>query len=257
MSFSKPRLKNPAEFFVQFNAKTGQFSYWDKEAKDGDGDRIVIPLPIKFIVLDELTTITGYNQPRKMGIYSNEINNFNKQKLNVRFFKGDTIAKGYYDEIKDKVRGEKGSYTKSIYVLLIGDKRKVMANFQLSGAALGGWIEKKFDVEMFGVICEKIEEKTEGAIEFMVPVFEKRRISDEDRKLAIKMDTILQEYLKEYLKESQTNIEEEDIPQGEKEKARELKPTISEENNASYPEAVDVREQGIAEAEVIEDDLPF
>ena len=86
MSFSNPILENPCKKFIDFKSDNKQFVYWDKELGE-NGEQVIIPTPIYFIVLDELTTVTGYYKEGDCGIYSNEIHFLKDEVLKVRTFK--------------------------------------------------------------------------------------------------------------------------------------------------------------------------
>ena len=72
MSFSNPKLTNPCKIFIKFKGDAGCFEYFDKEAGDA-GEKKELMLPARFIVLDQLTTVTGFCNKDESGIYSNEI----------------------------------------------------------------------------------------------------------------------------------------------------------------------------------------
>ena len=73
MSISNPTVSsNPASKFIEFKGDTGKWRYWDK-TKGEDGENVEVKLPVYFIILDELSTIKGWNKEHKCGIYSNEI----------------------------------------------------------------------------------------------------------------------------------------------------------------------------------------
>jgi len=119
MSFSNPTLENPCKKFIDFKSDEKQFVYWDKELGES-GERVIVHTPIYFIVLDELTTITGYYEEGNCGIYSNEIHRISDEQLKVRTFKkGGPFITGLYDAIKDSVKAIGGKYTKSVYALMI------------------------------------------------------------------------------------------------------------------------------------------
>jgi len=87
MSISKPeseRPTNPCKKFIKFNGGTGSFYFYDKEAEK----EVPIKLPITFMVIDELSTITGWHDKSVSQIYSNEVHSVVKENLKVRAFKG-------------------------------------------------------------------------------------------------------------------------------------------------------------------------
>jgi len=49
--------KNPATKFLDWKSDQKGFSYYDK----GLGKNVEVPLPFKFVFLDELSTVKGWN----------------------------------------------------------------------------------------------------------------------------------------------------------------------------------------------------
>ena len=70
MSISDPiKLQNPAQKFIEWSGSKGLWQFYDKESKT----KISIPASFQVIVLDQLSTITGFDSVSESGIYSNEI----------------------------------------------------------------------------------------------------------------------------------------------------------------------------------------
>ena len=97
MSLSNPTTENPVKKFIEYKAEESTFQYWDKKQEKN----IPLELPVQFIVLDELATITGYCEVAKSNLYSNEVHNLNLQMLNVKSFKGGVHLMGKYADIKE------------------------------------------------------------------------------------------------------------------------------------------------------------
>ncbi len=197
MSISNPRLKNPANKFIEFKGDKGLFRYYDKEAEKN----VEIDLPARFIVLDQLNTIVGYNEPEGSGIYSNEVHSLTEEVLFVRYFKKGTLAKGTYDNIRDKVIANGGKFCKVIYAALKTGNELELVSFKFSGAAFGAWLEfaKKVDLSAKGVeITGEFEEGKKGSIKYKVPIFKPLSLPDEYIQKAIEIDKGLQEYFKAY-----------------------------------------------------------
>ena len=91
---------NPSQRFIEWGGEEGILSYWDKDLKES----ITVNPPFTVMVLDELSTITGYDGKNKCGVYSNEIKDTKTEVLTVKSFKGGEIAKGLYADIKDKIK---------------------------------------------------------------------------------------------------------------------------------------------------------
>ena len=195
MSKSNPKTENPCTKFIDFKGDKGRFFYYDKVKEE----QIDIPLPIYFTVLDELSTITGYNEKNDCGIYSNEVHSTGTEVLRVKTFKGGESVIGLYKDIKDSIKVMGGKYTKSVYALLINqDKSTEMVNFKFRGASFSAWLEKKINGlnSIIGII-DLVEEK-KGITIYKVPVFQAFKLSKEIDERAMAADEILQDYLKEY-----------------------------------------------------------
>lgn len=197
MSISNPRktVERPTKKYIKFSNKG--FSYWDKEKEEN----VLIPLPIHFVIIDELSTITGWHDATDKGIYSNEVHFLPEDELNVRTFGGVDIAKGVYSEIKDTVKAQGGKYTKSIYALLNGE----LVNFAFSGAAFSSMMEttdemKKHKQKKTNTVeVKELREEKKGANKYNVPIFVFVADDEEEIEQAKYLDsTVLQPYLNSY-----------------------------------------------------------
>ena len=101
--------KNPSTKILDWKSNDKQFSFYDREKEAN----VLVPLPFKFVVLDELHTVKGWDDASQSAIYSNEVKYISKQEMTVKPFKGNEIAKGLYSLIKEKVRAAGGHYVKS------------------------------------------------------------------------------------------------------------------------------------------------
>ena len=206
-AFAQPQ-SNPAIKFIEWKSNDKCFNYYDKEAQKN----VEIPLPFKFLVLDELHTIKGWNDASSSNIYSNEVKFISKEVMTVKPFKGNEIAKGYYKDIKDKVVAAGGHYTKSIYVML---EDVSLANISLKGSGVQKWgdFTQKTRNRLADewVIVAKAEDGKKGAVKFSTPSFSfANSISDAEADLADEAFNILESYLKTYLAKAEPAIVEEE-----------------------------------------------
>ena len=205
MSFSNPKAKNPATKFIEFKGESGNFQYYDKEKEDN----VIIPIPIYFVVLDELHTVRGYNKNHKAGVFSNEVRNIKEELLSVRVFNSDIKIVGLWDQIKGEVTRIQGHYSKSVYAGLITKGNPMeLVNFQFHGASRAPWFDCKIDKEQFGITVKEVETDDSGSIKFKRPVFSKLNLRDDIIKEAKELDRKLQEYLKTYLRQKEEEIVE-------------------------------------------------
>jgi hypothetical protein len=195
MSKSNPKIENPCSKFIDFKSDKGRFFFYDKEKEE----QIDIPLPIYFIVLDELATITGYNKKNDCGIYSNELHSTAKEILRVKTFKGGESVIGLYNDIKDSIKAMGGKYTKSVYALFVHpDKTTELVNFKFKGASFSAWLDKKINPMKSIIGITGLTEETNGNTVYQVPVFAAFKLTPELDERAIHADEVLQDYLKEY-----------------------------------------------------------
>jgi len=195
-AFAQPQ-SNPATKFIEWKSNDKCFNYYDKDAQKN----VEIPLPFKFLVLDELHTIKGWNDASGSNIFSNEVKYISKDIMTVKPFKGNEIAKGIYKDIKDKIVAAGGHYTKSIYIML---EDGTMANLQLKGSAVQAWGEftqktrSRLADEWVSVKTTKDGKK--GAVKFSVPEFTfDGSLTDEQNNQADEVFNVLESYLKTYL----------------------------------------------------------
>jgi hypothetical protein len=201
----KSNTTNPATKFLDWKSNDKGFEYYDKELAISNPEtkgKVKIPLPFKFLFLDELHTIKGWNDATESGIFSNEVKYISKEPMTVKPFKGNEIAKGLYKDIKEKVQSAGGHYVKSIYIMLEDGS---LANLQLKGSAVEKWGEftqktKSRLADEWIVVAKALENK-KGAVKFFTPEFGfEKSISNDEGIQADNCFDILESYLKGYLK---------------------------------------------------------
>jgi len=199
--------KNPATKFLDWKSDQKGFSYYDK----GLGKNVEVPLPFKFVFLDELSTVKGWNDASSSGIFSNEVKYLSKEPMTVKAFKGGEIAKGLYNEIKERVKNAGGHYSKSIYIMT---EDGALANIQLKGSATQQWGEfvkaNRQSITRTWVNVKTATESKKGKVVFSVPNFTiGADIEDLDAKDADNKFDELESYLKTYL--AKVDVEDIDV----------------------------------------------
>lgn len=212
-AFQQPQT-NPASKFIEWKSNDKCFNYYDKETKEN----VALPLPFKFLVLDELHTVKGWNDSLKGQIISNEVKFISKEVLKVRTFHKDANGKniktdmveGVYSEVKEKIKSAGAHYVKSVYVMLEDGS---IANLQLKGASCqsyGDFTAKTRSrlTDEWVEVANFVEGK-KGAVKYTTPEFKfKKSISDSESDLADEAFNILEAYLKTYLTKAEpTEIE--------------------------------------------------
>jgi len=195
-------VPSPVKKYLSFSGKTGNFSYWDKENKK----EVEVTLPLKFVVLDELSTIVGWDDGSSSKIYSNEIHSTKKQQFVVRS-KDGVKAEGFYNDIKGKLATIGAKYSKSVYVLIDGE----ICNINMKGAVLKAWIDKGDAGNTWSV--SDTESRKKGSVSYKVPVFKKETDVAKDISKAEGLYTsILLPYLhKDIVSEILSEVEDDDF----------------------------------------------
>lgn len=200
-AFSQPQT-NPSTKFIEWKSNDKGFNYYDKETKEN----VAIPLPFKFLVLDELHTIKGWNDASSSQINSNEVKFISRDQMVVKPFKGNEIAKGLYKDIKEKIKAAGGHYVKSVYCMLEDGS---IANLQLKGAACQSYgdftAKTRSRLTDEWVVVDKAIDGKKGAVKYTTPGFAfEKSLSDSESDLADEAFNILEAYLKTYLTKAET-----------------------------------------------------
>jgi len=195
-AFSQPQT-NPSTKFIEWKSNDKGFGYYDKETKEN----VAIPLPFKFLVLDELHTVKGWNDASSSQINSNEVKFISRDEMTVKPFKGNEIAKGLYKDIKEKIKAAGGHYVKSVYCMLEDGS---IANLQLKGAACQSYgdftAKTRSRLTDEWVVVDKAIDGKKGAVKYTTPGFAfDKSLSESEADLADEAYNILEAYLKTYL----------------------------------------------------------
>jgi hypothetical protein len=193
MSLLDDRPQNPAKHFLK--VKSGKVSYYDKES----GENVEVPVPLEFVVLDQLATIKGWSDQDESGYWSNEVKSVGKDTLNVRT-KAGLKASGIWRDIKGDVNIAGAKYHASIYVAAKGRDGYEIQNLSLTGAALNAWIEftQKTNLKTNKVVLSGWSDAKKGSVSYKVPVFEAVPIEEGELEEAKERARELKAYHDEY-----------------------------------------------------------
>ena len=249
---NQTKMPNPAVRFYEWKGSKGVFQYYDKENKIN----VEAPKNFAFIVLDELSTIKGFNQQTQLSLYSNEVRNLKTQKLIVKYHKGNELIEGYYNDIKEFIKGKGGKFCKSVYIAIKEGKELQIANIQFVGSGFDGWMRflEKSKNELYTGIVEltgSVQEKN-GATIYQVPTFAMRPIAPATDQAAGTLQKQLETYLEEYFK----NVGQGDVANYDRDELDMQPPpdTLFVDDKTSE----EIEQQLKAEGKIDEtDDLPF
>lgn len=218
MSRSNPTQNavHPCIQWMEWNGEKGNPRYYDKENKVN----VDLPTEMTFVVLDQTSTVSGWDESSKSSIFANEVRDTRYDSMQVKSFKGGVIAEGLYAHVRDTIKAAGGKFTTNIYILQGDGEEYTIACIRMTGAALNAWIEffKKHRTEVEeekAVSITGVTQGQKGAITFQVPVFELCEVTEQDNQAAMEQDKLLQEYFKEKMSarpEAQPVITEE--PEG-------------------------------------------
>ena len=234
----------------------GFFKFYDKDK----GEDVKIPYPFRFIPLEVLVTIKGYNEGLKTGVYSNEVKWSGKEPLTVKTFKGGLSAIGLYKDIKAEIDTMGGKFANSVYIGYKIDGKLVICNIQINGAALSPFIEygkeHKNLTQKGAMQVKTFALETKGDNTFTYPVFEELEITPETELEAEMLGCTLKDYLDEYFKK---NLGGDAIEVGKKEVEKQrMQPNANVEDDGRPPFDInDIPEETKVEERPDDFDLPF
>ncbi len=241
MSRSNPTAHNPNPAVRRFEWSGdidggGHFRYYDKQEKKN----VDVPLPFRFIVLDSVSTVGGYNKQQKRSLYANEVRDTKGERLVVKCDKR-VVAEGYWQDIKKDVAYEGGRFAKTLYVAFKDGDRLAIGSLKLEGSSLGPWFDfQKVHEKEIGtkaVAVKTFKDNRTGKNDFREPVFEIVDISKESDAEAVSLDKVLQGYFAEYFKRSK--VAQAESPQASPEDDG-YQPSPQPESQPNPPEEDDV-----------------
>ena len=219
MSRSNPseRLPNPSTRWWEWNGQHGHLSFWDKDAQK----RQVEPLPFGFLLLDELATVTGWDDASDSRIYCNEVRDTTRDPLVVKSFTGGTLYEGLY--AKKDVEATGGHFTTSLYVAYKQDDTYRLGNLKLNRSSLSAWVDfkretqkaKSSDLYTRAVVITGYSEGQKGSVKYRKPVFTLTDITSAAESAALDLDRQLQAYLASYLKRATVDQAESHVAEPE------------------------------------------
>jgi hypothetical protein len=194
---------SPAKHFLR--VKSGTVNYYDKE----EGQNVGVPVPLSFVVLDQLATVKGWSDADESGYWSNEVRAAGSDVLTVRTSRGEK-ASGIWKEIKNSPFVAGAKFNASVYIATKGRDGLEIQNIAFSGAALNAWIEfinanKGATRGKSKVVITGFSDEKKGAVKYQVPVFAIEDISEAELAEATELDVQLQSYLDAYFANRRTD----------------------------------------------------
>jgi hypothetical protein len=197
MSLSnQPSTQSPAKHFLR--VKSGSVNYYDKDLQDN----VDVPVPLSFIVLDQLATVKGWSDADQSGYWSNEVKSSGKDILNIRTSKGLKTS-GIWKDVKSDPSVTGAKFNASVYIATQGRDGLEITNIAFSGASLNAWIEfinanKGVTRGKNKVVLTGFSNEKKGAVKYQVPTFAVEDITDKELEEATGLDKELQSFLDGY-----------------------------------------------------------
>jgi hypothetical protein len=132
-------LKNADGSIIKKVVRDTGWYYWDKSGNDGEGCEVHVPMPITFAWLETASSLSGYNKDRETGVYSNEVLDLKKHTMTVKVGK-DTIAEGFYADIKADAKEAGAKFCNAVYGLVNVDGEYEIWRFLMVGSSFSSWV---------------------------------------------------------------------------------------------------------------------
>ena len=196
---------NPTKRYLDWKSNNKSFEYYDKEA----GEKVSVELPLKFVFLQHYHTVKGWHDASQSGIYSNEVFYIGSEEMNVKSFKGGSIASGLYKDIKVDLMNAGAKYHRSVYVML---EDGTIANISMKGAVVKEWSDfidvNKSLVDTKWVEVSSTKDQKKGSIKYSTPEFKLGGdLNPNDIKNADRSAEMLKEYLDAYFGKVEEELE--------------------------------------------------
>jgi len=212
MSRSNPiTSNNPTQNYFEWagGSDGGYIKSYDKLKQQN----VKHDMPFRFLWLDELSKIGGYNPSEKDGYYSNEVRMIGDEELTVRSQSDNSVVEeGLYSDIKDELKAKNARYMTSVYIAYEDNGELVIANITLKGAALSSWLKfkksNKSNIIDEAVVIDGFEEDKNGATAYRYPTFSIDNATEEEARAAISLDETLQAYLNNDSQEAESSDNE-------------------------------------------------
>lgn len=226
---------NPCGKWFQWNSTAKTLTWYNKDLPKGE-QNVPVELPFTFLVLDQLSTVSGFDETTDLGYYGNEVRNSQVDEITVRNKHG-IVKKGIW---KTELKGLSGiKFAKSVYIAYRESKDEPLrlGNIKFSGSALDtvsekgvelaeatkgfqeemykrtGWFtfcSNNKDVDKIAVQLVSSLPDKKGTVKYNRPVFKRiDAVSEATDNEAIELDKELQIYLTAYLKNNNTSADNE------------------------------------------------
>lgn len=177
--------------------------YYDKSTEEN----VRLDTPARFLWLESMQSITGFNKKENTGIYSNEvpaskdaIQAYGYHDLNVKI-KQEEVASGKWADIKDEVKGLGGKYCIAVYAAMQNtDNEFEIVRFLFAGSSRQPWMTlgKRSDLLKNAVVLtgEIDEVEMPNGDTFQAPILKLEKFTEEEEKAANGLSEDVDEFFK-------------------------------------------------------------
>lgn len=208
----------------------GWYYYVPSTVEGEKGTNVMLEMPTTFLWLLSATSFTGFNEAEGVSVYSNEV--LSERDLKEFFPKNsgegvedyysrlksymiltakmgkETIATGFYKDIKDNVVAKGGKYCQPNYGLLIhSDGSTEIVRFLFTGSSIETWIpfcSNKSALTKKAILLNGSVEKSKGSNDYEAPTFEFVEIDSKYVKAADDAAQTVVDYFKFLIGDSKT-----------------------------------------------------
>lgn len=257
MSRSNPTLRNPSTRRFEWAGGAGKLQYYNPE----DKQTYEVPLPFRFMVLDQLNMVTGYSKSDQSSIWSNEVRNTKEDIMFTKSGKGPLEAAVYNELFQTIKRG--GKFTKSVYIAFIDNGNWRIGNFRAVGSSLMPWFDftKHNSIDEGTVVMTRGEAQTAQTGTFFAPIYTWQKAEPGENEVATALDRQLQIYLSTYLSTPKVDEDGQGIPEPELATPEQKADYESRRAAATVPapaaQVDDVIINDIGDEPINLDDIPF
>lgn len=186
-----PKVANPSQGNLEWNAQRGEWKVWDGINKV----QSFVNKPFKFAKLDERSSSEGWSE--ELGSISSSEFKYATDPIKVYSYKGgnaNLLKEGTYADLKEELKADGLNYYKIVYVMLLDDVADIpigsVVKLKIKGKTCNRWIEQRYtedaNLQWGG--------ETETIGRFYYPVFKDIEILEPEAEEAKNCDAVLQEY---------------------------------------------------------------
>lgn len=132
---------SPVKKYLEFKGGSGTISFYDKDKEE----RVELE-SLKIILVDDLASVSGFNEAESSGYNSNLLNPYDtgkipftvKSRVNGQF---TTVEEGIWKEIKNSPKLSGAKYTRNLFAIADVGYGYELVRLELNGSGLRPWLD--------------------------------------------------------------------------------------------------------------------